>query len=110
MSESSSTLVNPSSSGIQGLAMMAPVVGFPIGLHALTGAFIITAGIIPIAVPLALPLLLTLGSKSDLNSLAEKFFSPPRSSAAESQVVAVPVRVADKVAEPASSITVETGA
>lgn len=104
MSESSSTTTKPVANGIQGLAMMAPIIGVPLGLHAMGGAILVGVGIAPIALPAAVPLLVNFALKGDLSSFAEKLFASPRSTAADNKLIAVPVRIINKASEPASRI------
>lgn len=108
MSESSSTTTKPVANGIQGLAMMAPIIGVPLGLHAMSGALLVGVSIAPIALPAAVPLLVNFALKGDLSSFAEKLFATPRSTAAINQVIAVPVRVISKTSEQASMTGVGT--
>lgn len=108
MSESSSSTSKPVASGAQGLAMMAPVIGLPLGLHAVSGALLVGAGIAPIALPAAVPLLVTFAMKGDLSAFAEKLFAPARSATEKKQVIAVPVRFKNRDAGPTSTIGTET--
>ncbi|NTW83494.1 MAG: hypothetical protein HGB36_09030 [Chlorobiaceae bacterium] len=49
MSETISLPKNTSSDGIKGLAMMAPVVGFPLFIHAMGGVFLTGIGFIALS-------------------------------------------------------------
>lgn len=104
MSESCSAPLKTSPNGVQGLAMMAPIVGLPFGIHVLGGAVVAVAGIAvtvaPIAVPLAVPLLYNVASKGGFDSIVKKIF-PSAGTAGALQKVAINVPDASgKEAEP----------
>ena len=107
MSESPGVTLKPSENGIQGLAMMAPVVGLPFGLHALSGAVVVGAFLAPFAVPVTVPFLISLASKSDVNALAGKLFPSARST---SEVEAVPVRIKGQTSVSAEAMNAEADA
>jgi len=94
MSESFSTTLKTSPNGVQGLAMMAPVIGLPIGIHVLGGALVAVAGITvavaPIVVPVAIPLLYNVASKGGFDSITRKLF-PARQTAGAVQKVVINV-------------------
>ncbi|TCD48497.1 hypothetical protein [Chlorobium sp. N1] len=95
MSESSGTPMQTATNGVQGLAMMAPVIGIPAGLHAVSGALVAGAGILatvaPIALPVAVPLLYTFASKGDINSITDRLFPTGNTAKDEQQITPVPV-------------------
>jgi len=76
MSEYSGTPIKTSPNGIQGLAMLAPIVGLPLGVHALGGALVTVAGfavtVAPIALPVTVPVLFSVASKGGFKSIARK--------------------------------------
>lgn len=78
MSESSHIPLKTSPNGVQGLAMLAPVLGIPIGIHLLGGAVVTVTGIAvmvaPVAVPVALPLLFSVASNGGFDSIVQKLF------------------------------------
>ena len=71
MLESPSLPSKPSTNGIQGLTLMAPQC-LPSGLDALSGALIIGAGIVPIALPAALPVLFILASRGEFSDFLKQ--------------------------------------
>lgn len=108
MSESFSTTLKTSPNGVQGLAMMLPVVGLPVGIHVLGGALIavtgITVAVAPIAVPVAIPLLYNVASKGGFDSIARKLFPSGKTAVAVQKVVINKVAdVTGKGVEPAAS-------
>lgn len=105
MSESFSTTLKTSPNGVQGLAMMAPIIGLPIGIHVLGGALVAVAGITvavaPIAVPIAIPLLYNVASKGGFDSITKKIFPSAGTAGAVQKVVINNVAdVTGKKAEP----------
>jgi hypothetical protein len=84
MSESCSATLKTSPNGVQGLAMMAPVIGLPFGIHVLGGALVAVTGIAvavaPLAVPLAVPFLYKAVSDGGFDSVVRKLFSDDRQS------------------------------
>jgi hypothetical protein len=112
MSDSSSTTLKTSRNGVQGLAMMLPVLGIPLGIHVLGGALFVGAGIAvavaPLAVPVALPLLYNVASKGGFDSITRKLFPSAQSTGAVQRVVIN--KVADdpgKGAEPVTSTVIQ---
>jgi len=91
MSESSGTPIKTSPNGIQGLAMMAPILGLPLGVHALSGALVTVAGIAvtvaPVAVPVAVPVLFNVASKGGFESIVRKFVPSVRITGSAGNVV-----------------------
>lgn len=111
MSDFSSAPLKTSPNGVQGLAMMAPIVGLPFGIHVLGGAVVAVAGIAvtvaPIAVPLAVPLLYNVASKGGFDSIVRKIF-PSAGTAGAVQKVAINVPDArGKEAEPVIKAVVQ---
>jgi uncharacterized membrane protein len=87
MSESSSATLTTSPNGVQGLAMMAPIVGLPLGIHVLGGALVVAVTVAPIAVPLAVPFLYNAASNGGFDSVVRKLFPAPEKAAALQKVV-----------------------
>lgn len=90
MSESCGAPLKTSPDGIQGLAMMAPIVGLPVGI-VLGGALVAVTGIAvtvaPIAVPLAAPFLYKAVSNGGFDAVVKKLFATPGKAAAVQKVV-----------------------
>ncbi|NTW46564.1 MAG: hypothetical protein HGB16_00295 [Chlorobaculum sp.] len=90
MSESCGAPLKTSPDGIQGLAMMAPIVGLPVGI-VLGGALVAVTGIAvtvaPIAVPLAAPFLYKAVSNGGFDAVVKKLFAAPGKAAAVQKVV-----------------------
>ncbi|NTU54086.1 MAG: hypothetical protein HGA97_10385 [Chlorobiaceae bacterium] len=103
MSELSCTVLNPSKNGIQGWAMMLPVVGLPLGFHAVGGALVVGVGMIaavaPVAVPAAVPLLFNVVSKGGLTALTGRLFSSGQLARSEKNMVKPVAEVTGKDAE-----------
>lgn len=91
MSEPSGATLKLSQNGIQGWAMILPVVGVPLGLHAVSGALFIGVGVAaalaPVAVPAALPLLYKVASNGGFTAITRQLFSSGQFSGSEQQVV-----------------------
>lgn len=106
MSESSGTPLKTSPNGVQGLAMMAPVVGLPFGIHALGGAVVAVAGlavtVAPIAVPFAVPFIYNVASRGGLDSVIRKILpsvgTPGAAQHGDNQAVKVTTAEASPVA------------
>ncbi|NTW54131.1 MAG: hypothetical protein HGB15_05115 [Chlorobaculum sp.] len=94
MSESVSAPLKTSPDGIQGLAMMAPIVGLPAGI-VLGGALVAVTGIAvtvaPIVVPFAVPFFYNAASKGGFDAVFRKLFpAPEKAKPLQKVVIKVP--------------------
>ncbi|AOS83053.1 hypothetical protein BIU88_02170 [Chlorobaculum limnaeum] len=111
MPESSSTALNPSQNGVKGWAMMLPVVGLPLGVHAIGGALFAGVGIAvtiaPIALPAAVPLLYSVASNGGFDSIVRKIFPSAATSGAVQKVAINVPHAVGKEAEPVTSTVIQ---
>lgn len=114
MPESSGAQLKTSPNGVRGLAMMAPAVSLPLGIHALGGALVAVAGIAvtvaPLAVPVAVPLLYNAASKGGFDSIIRKFLPSAGMAGAAQNAVSQPVEVTVREAAPITGTVIEDNA
>lgn len=95
---------------MQGLAMLAPLVGIPLCLHALGGILLAGAGIAATLAPMtpaAVPILGALASTVDFGAITKKRSGSSGSAKTLNTVVAVPITAKNVIDEAAAGSNVQ---
>ncbi|TNJ38033.1 hypothetical protein [Prosthecochloris vibrioformis] len=95
MSEVAGSSQEKTSKGINGIAMVAPILGLPVCMHAVCGAIIAAPGVLaaltPLAVPAAIPALKSLSGNEDVKKLVNKILPTQQQLANSEASIGTPV-------------------